>query len=58
MPGEFEPNQSLPYTISMNINNPKPGQEYKAIIYAKENKDIISDPFEIIIKINKPKEEE
>ena len=57
MPGEFEPNQSLPYTISMNINNPKPGQEYKAIIYAKENKDIISDPFEIIIKINKPKED-
>ena len=58
MPGEFEPNQSLPYTISMNINNPKPGQEYKAIIYAKENKDIISDPFEIIIKINKPQEDQ
>ena len=58
MPGELEPNGSLNCTISMNINNPKPGQEYKAIIKAKENDEIISDSFEIIIKINKPKEEE
>ena len=58
MPGELEPNGSLNCTISMNINNPKPGQEYKAIIKAKENDEIISEPFEIIIKINKPKEEE
>ena len=57
MPGELKPNESLNFNISMNINNPKPGQEYKAIINAKENDEIISDPFEIIIKINKPKEE-
>ena len=58
MPGELEPNGSLNCNISMNINYPKPGQEYKAIIKAKENDEIISEPFEIIIKINKPKEEE
>jgi hypothetical protein len=58
MPGELKPNESLNFNISMNINNPKPGQEYKAIINAKENDEIISEPFEIIIKINKPKEEE
>ena len=57
MPGELKPNESLNFNISMNINNPKPGQEYKAIINAKENDEIISDPFEIVIKINKPKEE-
>ena len=57
MPGELKPNESLNCNISMNINNPKPGQEYKAIIKAKENDEIISEPFEIIIKINKPKEE-
>ena len=57
MPGELKPNESLNFNISMNINNPKPGQEYKAIINAKENDEIVSDPFEIIIKINKPKEE-
>ena len=57
MPGELKPNESLNFNISMNINNPKPGQEYKAIINAKENDEIISESFEIIIKINKPKEE-
>ena len=57
MPGELKPNESLNFNISMNINNPKPKQEYKAIINAKENDEIVSDPFEIIIKINKPKEE-
>ena len=57
MPGELEQKNSINYSISMNINNPQPGKEYKAIIYAKENNEIISDPFEIIIKINKPKED-
>jgi len=50
MPGELKPNESLNYSISMNINNPQPEKEYKAIIYAKENNEIISEPFEIIIK--------
>ena len=57
MPGELEQKNSINYSVSMNINNPQPGKEYKAIIYAKENNEIISDPFEIIIKINKPKED-
>jgi hypothetical protein len=58
MPGELKPKQSFPCTVTMNINNPQAGQEYKIIIYAKENKKIIvSDPFEIIIKINNPKED-
>ena len=55
MPDKLEPNKSLNNGISMNIKNPKPGQEYKAIINAKENDEIISEPLEIIIKI---KEEE
>ena len=55
MPDKLEPNKSLNNGISMNIKNPKPGQEYKTIINAKENDEIISEPLEIIIKI---KEEE
>ena len=58
MPGELKPKESLPCTVTMNINNPQPGQEYKIIINAKDNNEIVSDSFEIIIKINKPKEEE
>ena len=54
MDGELKPNKSLNCNISVTINNPQPEKEYKAIIYAKENNEIISDPFEIIIKINKP----
>ena len=57
MPGELKPNESLNCNISVAINNPKPGKEYKVIIYAKENDEIISEPFEIIIKINKLKVE-
>ena len=49
----LEPNKSLNCSISMNINNPQPNQEYKMLLYAKENDKIISDPFEIIIKTNK-----
>ena len=57
MPGELKPNESLNCNISMTINYAKAEQEYKIIINVKENNEIISDPFEIIIKINKPKEE-
>ena len=57
MPGELEQKNSINYSVSMNINNPQPGKEYKAIIYAKENNEIISEPFEIIIRINKPQED-
>ena len=57
MDGELKPNKSLNCNISVTINNPQPEKEYKAIIYAKENNEIISEPFEIIIKINKPKED-
>mgnify|MGYP002626277473 CR=1 FL=1 len=57
MDGELKPNKSLNCNISVTINNPQPEKEYKAIIYSKENNEIISEPFEIIIKINKPKED-
>ena len=57
MPGELKPNESLNRDISMTINNAQPGQEYNIIINVKENNEIISDPFEIVIKINKPKED-
>ena len=58
MQGELKPKDSLPCAITMNINNPQAGQEYKIIINVKENNEIVSDSFEIKIKINKPKEEE
>ena len=57
MDGELKPNESLNCNISVTINNPQPEKEYKAIIYSKENNEIISEPFEIIIKINKQKED-
>jgi hypothetical protein len=51
MRGELEPRQSLNCSVSMCINNPQPGKEYKIIIYVKEGDKNISDPFEIIVKI-------
>ena len=57
MPGELKPNESFVGTVTMNINNPQAGQEYRIIINARENNEIVSDSFEIIIKINKPKED-
>ena len=58
MPGELKPNESLNCNISMTINNAQPGQKYNIILNAKENNEIISDPFEIIIRINKPQEDQ
>ena len=57
MPGELKPNELLNCNLSMMINNAQPGQEYNITLNATENKEIISEPFEIIIKINKPKED-
>jgi len=57
MNGELKPNELLNCNISMMINNAQPGQEYNITLNATENKEIISEPFEIIIKINKPKED-
>ena len=57
MDGELKPNKSLNCNLSMAINNAQPGQKYNIILNAKENKEIISDPFEIIIRINKPQED-
>ena len=57
MPGELKPNESLNCNISMTINNAQPEQNYNIIINVKENKEIISEPFEIKIKIKKPKVE-
>ena len=53
MNGELKPRNSLNCSVSMCINNPKPGKEYKIIIYVKEKgeKNNISDPFEIMVRI-------
>ena len=55
LPGDFEHDDFLEHNASLKINNPKPNQTYKMLIYVKEKKDDeeLSDPLEIIIKINK-----
>jgi len=52
MAGEFEPNSNANFNISVAINNPKPEQIYKMVIYVREknsNKNL-SEPLEIIVK--------
>ena len=49
--GELAPKKSLNSSTTIKINNPQPGQEYKMIIYVKIDDKIVSDPFEIIVKI-------
>ena len=58
MPGDFEHDDSEEFNISLKINDPKPNQTYKMIIYVREqnNDEDLSEPLEIIIKIN-PEEE-
>ena len=54
MPGDFEHDDSEEFNISLKINDPKPNQTYKLIIYVREqnNDEDLSEPLEIIIKIN------
>ena len=52
MAGEFEPNSNANSSITVAINNPKPEQIYKMVIYVREknsNKNL-SEPLEIIVK--------
>ena len=52
MAGEFEPNSNANFNISVVINNPKPEQIYKMVIYVREkssNKNL-SEPLEINVK--------
>ena len=51
---EIEPGKSLNCSICLGISNANPGSINKIIVYVEQNNNnIISDPFEIIIKINK-----
>ena len=54
MTGPFEPNNNANFTISLSIENAKPNQTYKLVIYVKEkfSDKIISEPFEIYIRIS------
>ena len=52
MAGEFEPNSNANFNITVAINNPKPEQIYKMVIYVREkssNKNL-SEPLEINVK--------
>ena len=51
--GEFEPEESMSFNISLRIDNAKPNQIYKMVIYVKEkdSRKNLSDPFEICVRI-------
>ena len=51
--GEFEPEESMKFNISFRIDNVRPNQIYKMVIYVREknSRKNLSDPFEICIRI-------
>ena len=51
--GEFEPEESMKFNISLRIDNARPNQIYKMVIYVREknSRKNLSDPFEICIRI-------
>ena len=51
--GEFEPEESMNFNISLRIDNARPNQIYKMVIYVREknSRKNLSDPFEICIRI-------
>ena len=51
--GEFEPEESMNFNISLRIDNAKPNQIYKMVIYVREknSRKNLSDPFEICVRI-------
>ncbi len=53
MAGEFEPEESMNFNISLRIDNAKPNQIYKMVIYVREknSRKNLSDPFEICVRI-------
>ena len=57
--GDFEPKKKESYTVSVNINDPKPDQEYTLLLYVREKPDgnNLSKPLKIIVKL-KPEEED
>ena len=52
MAGEFEPNSNAIFSVTVAINNPKPEQIYKMVIYVREknSKKNLSEPLEINVK--------
>ena len=53
MAGQFEPNDTGNFSISLGIDNPKPNQIYKIVIYVREKKSNknLSEAFEINVEI-------
>ena len=51
--GEFEPEESMKFNISLRIDNARPNQIYKMVIYVREknSRKNLSEPFEICIRI-------
>ena len=51
--GEFEPEESMKFNISLRIDNARPNQIYKMVIYVREknSRKNLSDPFEICVRI-------
>ena len=51
--GEFEPEESMNFNISLRIDNARSNQIYKMVIYVREknSRKNLSDPFEICIRI-------
>ena len=54
MSGEFEPNNTLDFSIPLKIGNPQPEKTYKLSMYIiDQNGKILSKSIEISVKINK-----
>ena len=53
MAGQFQPNDTGNFSISLGIDNPKPNQIYKIVIYVREKKSNknLSEAFEINVEI-------
>ena len=53
MAGQFEPNDTGNFNITLGIDNPKPNQIYKIVIYVREKKSNknLSEAFEISVEI-------
>ena len=53
MAGQFEPNDTGNFNITLGIDNPKPNQIYKIVIYVREKKSNknLSEAFEINVEI-------
>ena len=53
LPGELKPKTKAAFNLKLTIDNPKPNEDYKMVIYIKEkNKDkYLCDPCNLILKV-------